>query len=139
MERLSELVAYQRNRDAYRTRTEMLIAVVQQIEAEGQFPQADYAFDGGVCAAELTQVIEQTGKHWVSELACNRSVLWPNQWRRIDAVAADLRQHSASAFRHYQICPRNGELKEIWAFSKVVRLKKIGRKRIVMVQMSRRT
>ena len=41
MERLSELVAYQRNRDAYRTGTEILIEVVQQIEAEGQFAQAD--------------------------------------------------------------------------------------------------
>ncbi|MGF1522182.1 MAG: hypothetical protein ACFBSF_07695 [Leptolyngbyaceae cyanobacterium] len=40
MERLSELVD-QRNRDAYRTRTEILIEVVWQIEAEGQFPKAD--------------------------------------------------------------------------------------------------
>lgn len=133
MERLSELVAYQRNREAYRTRTDILIGVVQQIEAAGQFPQADYAFDGGVCAAELTQAIEPADKHWVSELACNRSVLWHNQWLRIDAVAAELRQHSASAFRHYQIRQRNGETKDIWAFSKVVRLKKIGRKRMVIV------
>jgi len=40
-----------------------LIEGVQQIEAEGPFAQADYVFDGGVCAAELTQVIEQAGKH----------------------------------------------------------------------------
>lgn len=133
MERLSELVAYQGNREAYRTRTEILIEVVQQIEAEGQFAQADYAFDGGVCAAELTQVIEQADKHWVSELACNRSVLWHNQWTRIDAVATELRQRAVSAFRHYQIRQRNGEPKELWAFSKVLRLKKIGRKRIVIV------
>lgn len=133
MERLSELVAYQRNRDAYRTRTEILIEVVQQIEAEGHFSQADYAFDGGVCAAELTQVIEQADKHWVSELACNRSVLWHNQWTRIDAVAVELRQRSESAFRHYPIRQRNGEQKDLWAFSKVLRLKKIGRKRIVIL------
>ncbi|MGD1904743.1 MAG: transposase [Leptolyngbyaceae cyanobacterium] len=133
MNRLSELVAYQRNRQGYQKRTELFIEVVRQIEAEGQFPQADYAFDGGVCAAELTQVIEQADKHWVSELACNRSVLWHNQWSRIDAVAARLREESASAFRHYQVRQRNGEQKELWAFSKVLRLKKIGRKRVVMV------
>ena len=133
MERLSELIAYQRNRQAYRTRTERLIEIVQQIEAEGQFPKADYAFDSGVCAAELTQVIEQSGKHWVSEVACNRSVLWDNQWRRIDAVAADLRQSSRHTFRRYEIRQRNGEQKTVWAFSKGLRLKKIGRKRIVIL------
>ncbi len=133
MERLSELVAYQRNRDAYQTRTELLIEMIQHIEAEGQFPTADYAFDAGVCAAELTTVIEGFGKHWVSELACNRSVLWHNQWTRIDEVAQQLRSTSAQSFRHYPIRQRNGEVKEIWAFSKVVRLKKIGRKRIVIV------
>ncbi len=136
MERLSELVAYQRNRDAYQTRTELLMAMVRQIEAEGQFPTADYAFDAGVCAAELTTLIEGLGKHWVSELACNRSVLWHNQWTRIDQVAHQLRSECAQSFRHYRIRQRNGEVKEIWAFSKVVRLKTIGRKRIVIVHQT---
>ena len=133
MERLSELVAYQRNREAYHTRTELFIAMVQQIEAEGQFPTADYAFDAGVCSAALTTVIEQAGKHWVSELACNRSVLWHNQWMRINALAQQLRRDSPHSFRAYRIRQRNGEVKEMWAFSKVVRLKKIGRKRIVII------
>ena len=69
----------------------------------------------------------------MSELACNRSVLWHNQWTRIDEVAQGLRSESPQAFRHYHIRQRNGPTKEIWAFSKVVRLKKIGRKRIVIV------
>jgi hypothetical protein len=133
MNRLSELVAYQRNRQSYQTRTELLIAIVKQIEAEGQFPTADYAFDAGVCAAELTKIIEASGKHWVSELACSRSVLWLNQWTRIDEVAQSLRCDSPQSFRHYSICQRNGKVKEIWAFSKVLRLKTIGRKRIVIV------
>ncbi|UJB69621.1 hypothetical protein HRE53_25505 [Acaryochloris sp. 'Moss Beach'] len=62
MERLSELVAYQHNRDAYQTRTELLSAMIEQIEGEGQFPTADYAFDAGVCAADLTTVIEGFGR-----------------------------------------------------------------------------
>lgn len=47
MERLSEWVAYQRNRDAYHTPTELLIAMIQQIKAEGKFPTANDAFDAG--------------------------------------------------------------------------------------------
>lgn len=107
--------------------------MVEQIEAEGQFPGADYAFDAGVCSATLTKVIEQSGKHWVSELACNRSVMWHNQWMRIDEVAQQLKTDAPDSFRHYKIRQRNGQIKEIWAFSKVLRLKTMGRKRIVIV------
>ena len=46
-ERLIELLYYQKNRLAYRKRTEIAIEIVKQIEAEGQFPEANYAFDNG--------------------------------------------------------------------------------------------
>ena len=108
-------------------------ALVTQIEAEGQFPTADYAFDAGGCSAAFTTVIEALGNHWVSERACNRSVLWHNQWSRIDAVAQGLRGESPQSFRHDRIRQRKGDVTEIWAFSKGVRLKKIGRNRIVIV------
>lgn len=48
-------------------------------------------------------------------------------------MAAELSQGSRSPFRRYEIRQRNGEQKEIWAFSKVLRLRKIGRKQIVIV------
>ena len=63
-ERLIELLYYQKNRLAYRKRTEIAVEIVRQIEAEGQFPDANYAFDNGVLTLALTKVIEQSGKHW---------------------------------------------------------------------------
>lgn len=94
-ERLVELLHYQKNRLAYRKRTEMAVDLVRQIEAEGQFPQAHYAFDNGVLCRPLTELIEQSGKHWVSELEHSRLILWGHQWQPVGRVAGALR-HSAN-------------------------------------------
>jgi hypothetical protein len=63
----------------------------------------------------------------------SRHILWQDQWQRIDTVAAELRQTHPESFRPVQGRGRNGEQKEFWAFTKSVRLKRYGRKRIVMV------
>jgi hypothetical protein len=78
-------------------------------------------------------MIEHKGKHWVSELECSRHILWRSQWRRIDAVAAELRENAPQSFRPLQVHCRNGETKTFWAFTKTVRLRRYGRKRIVIV------
>src|SRR4029453_6806876 len=56
--------------------------------------------------------------------------------RRVDAVATALRQAHPESFRRGQVRCRNGETKAFWAFTKVVRLKRYGRKRLVIVQES---
>ncbi len=43
-QRLVELLHCQKNRWTYRKRTETAVELVQQIEAEGQFPQAPLTF-----------------------------------------------------------------------------------------------
>lgn len=133
MQRLVELLHHQKNQLAYRKRTEMVVDIVRQIEAEGQFPKADYAFDNGVLTLELTQVIEASGKPWVSEIECSRLVLWNGQWCRVDGVDTQRRSEHAQSFRHLYVRCRNGDIKECWAFTKTVRLKRYGRKRLVIV------
>jgi hypothetical protein len=107
--------------------------VVQQLEQEGHFPQAHYAFDNGVLTLELTRGIESVGKHWVSEVECSRHIQWQGQWRRVEAVAAALRRDHPESFRPVRVRCRNGETKQGWVFTKVVRLKRYGRKRLVIV------
>ncbi len=131
--RIVELFSYQRNRLAYRKRTEMAVEIVRQIESEGQFPKADYAFDNGVLTLDLTRLIESHGKHWVSEIECSRNINWAGQWRRVDEVAQELRGQHPESFRPVKAKGRNGEEKQYWAFTKVVRLKRYGRKRLVIV------
>ena len=114
-------------------RTELALDIVQQLEQEGHFPSAHYAFDHGVLSLELSRGIEHAGKHWVSELECSRHIHWQGQWRRVDAVAAELRHAHPESFRAVRVCCRNGETKSFWVFTKVVRLKRYGRKRLVIV------
>src|SRR6202008_3196286 len=49
------------------------------------------------------------------------------------AVALKLRQNHPESFRRVVGRCRNGEQREFWGFTKTVRLKRYGRKRIVMV------
>ncbi len=133
MQRLVELLHHQINQRKYRKRTEMVVEVVRQIEAEGHFPKADYAFDNGVLTLTLTQLIEASGKHWVSEIESSRLVLWNGQWCRVDSVAAQLGNEHPESFRRLQVHTRNAEVKECWVFTKTVRLKRYGRKRLVIV------
>jgi hypothetical protein len=132
-QRLLELLHHQLHRRTYRKRTEIVVEMVRQLEAEGQFPQAHYTFDNGVLTVDLTRLIEQHGKHWVSEIECSRHINWHGQWRRVDHVAAELRDTHPESFRPVTVTCRNGAEKPYWVFTKVVRLKKYGEKRLVMV------
>jgi hypothetical protein len=130
--RVLALLAYRRNRLAYRKRTTIAVEMVREIEAEGHFPAAQYAFDNGVLTRELTQVIENAGKHWVSEIESSRHINWTGQWRRVEDVASELRTQHPESFRSLTVTGRNGQERVYWAFTKVVRLKKYGRKRLVI-------
>jgi hypothetical protein len=131
--RLLELLHHVEHKLAYKKRTEIVVEIVKQLEEEGHFPHADYAFDNGVLTVELTRLIESKGKHWVSEIESSRLILWQDQWRRVDEVATELRHQHPESFRRVSVRCRNGEQKEFWAFTKTVRLKKYARKRLVMV------
>src|SRR5215831_12466150 len=107
--------------------------IVHELEAEDQFPQANYAFDNGVLHLELTTYIESRGKHGVSEVECSRHIPWSGQWRRVESVATELKREHPESFRSILVQCRNGEKKSFWVFTKAVRLKRYGRKRLVIV------
>ena len=132
-ERWLELLHYRIHQLQYRKRTEIAVEIVRQLEAEGRFPQAHYAFDNGVLTLELTRLIESRGKHWVSEIEVSRHIQWRGHWRRVDEVGAELRHHHPESFRPVKVSCRNGEEKVFFAFTRVVRLKRYGRKRLVIV------
>ena len=131
--RVLELLHHLLHRQSYRKRTEIAREIVQQLEDEGHFPQAHYAFDNGVLTVELTGFIESVGKHWVSALESSRHIQWQGRWQRVDAVAAGLRRDHPDSFRPVRVRCRNGETKQCWVFTKVIRLKRYGRKRLVIV------
>jgi hypothetical protein len=131
--RVLELLHHRGHCLGYKKRTELALDIVQQLEQEGHFPQAHYAFDHGVLSLDLSRCIERAGKHWVSELECSRHIHWQGQWHRVDTVAQALRQTHPESFRPVRVRCRNGQTKSFWVFTKVVRLKRYGRKRLVIV------
>jgi hypothetical protein len=97
-ERLLELLHYYQHQLGYRKRTEMAVDIVRQIEAEGHYPQADYAFDQGVLTHPLTQLIESSGKHWVSEIEVTRLILWDNQWQQVHSCSRVIETRASREF-----------------------------------------
>ena len=132
-QRLVELLHHQKHQIEYVKRTEITLDIVKQIESEKQFPDAHYAFDNGVLTLELTRLIESCGKHWVSEIECSRNIQWRGQWKRADEIDQLLRDNFPDTFRPMTVSGRNQEVKSYWVFTKVVRLKRYGRKRLVIV------
>lgn len=126
--RLLELLHHKKHQLAYKKRTEIALEIVQQIEQEGHFPHASYAFDNGVLTLPLTRFIESCDKHWVSEIECSRHIQWRGEWKRSDEIDKKLRTDHQQSFRPIEVKCRNGETKRFWAFTKVVRLKWYGRK-----------
>ena len=131
--RLLELLDYHKHNLEYKKRTEIALEIVQRIEEEGLFPEANYAFDNGVLTLDLTKYIESQSKHWVSEIECSRHINWSGKWQRVDIVGEMLRQNNPESFRPIKVVCRNGEIKDYWVFSSVVRLKRYGRKRLAIV------
>jgi len=122
--RVLELLHHLLHRQGYRKRMEIAREIVQQLEDEGHFPQANYAFDKGVLTVELTGFIERLGKHRVSELECSRHIQWQGRWQRIDAIVDALRRDHPDSFRPVRVRCRNGDTKQLWGFTKVIRLKR---------------
>jgi hypothetical protein len=131
--RLWELWHHLTPRRASKKRTEIALESARQLAEEGQFPQAHDAFDNGLFTLDLARFLESVGKHWGSEVACSRPMQWYGQWQRVDMVAAALRQEHPESFRPVTGQCRKGERKHSRVLTKGVRLKRYGRKRLVMV------
>jgi hypothetical protein len=131
--RLLEVLPHRLHGLGYKKRPALALDIVQPLEQEGHFPQAHDALDHGVLSLALSRGIERAGTHWVSELECSRHSHWQGQWHRVDTVADLLRQAHPESVRALRVRCRNGETQPFWAFTKVVRLKRYGRKRLVIV------
>ena len=135
-QRLLELLHYDKHCRDYKKCTEISVNIVVQIEEEGHFTLANYAFDNGVLCLELTRCIEKYGKHWVSKAEKSRNVMWNGKWTRVDVVDEELCKKHPESFREIEVLERNGEKKKYWVFTKTLRLKRYGRKRLVIIHES---
>jgi hypothetical protein len=131
--RLVDLLHPLAHRRASQQRTERALAIAQHLAEAGPCPPAPYAFDHGLCTLALPRFLERVGKHGGSEVEGARPLPGEGQWQRVDTVAAALRPAPPERVRPVTGRCRNGERKPDGVFTKVVRLKRDGRKRLVMV------
>jgi hypothetical protein len=128
-----ELFPHLEHKLAEKRRTEPVVEMVAQLEEEGRFPQADYAFDKGVLTLELPRLIESKGQPGVREVESARHIRWQDQWRRIEEGATELCQRHPESFQRVQVRCRNGAAKAVWVFTQSVCLNRYGHKRIAIV------
>ena len=128
VKRLIELLYFQRNRKSFKSKIELALELVD--DSEQRKIDCDlYLFDNWYLAPLLTNRIESYNKDWISELGSNRILFVNNRWYNILEFVKTI---PSSAYREIEIKQRNGEYKKYWTFTKVVQLKKLGKKRIVI-------
>lgn len=128
--RLLELIHYHLHKKSYKNRTQLFKEIVEKLENENYFPHCDYVFDNGILSNPVAMIIEELGKYWVSELEKTRNIFWKEQWVPIFKVDEGLVNKHPEAFRKTIVELRNGQSRTYWIFTKAVRLKKFGKKRI---------
>jgi hypothetical protein len=125
--RLVELLYYQTHLLDKRTKVDLACELVDEAEKNGLEPSV-YLFDTIYTTKQMAEKVESSKRNWMGRLATNRLVLVENRWTNIMKFLGGLPKE---AFRHIEIEKRNGEKKRVWAFSKVMKLKQLGYRRIV--------
>jgi hypothetical protein len=131
--RFLELLHYLKNKKEYKKRTEIVIEMVQRLEGESRFPNADYAFDCGVLTPKLAKCIDDYSKYWISEVEINRNIRWQGKYLRADAIDALLVSNNAESFRKVTVRKRNGEKQDFFVFSKTVFIKRYSKVKLFIV------
>ena len=131
--RFLELIHYYKDKKEYKKKTELALEMVQRIEEENHFPNADYAFDSGVLTSDLATCIENHCKYWISEIEINRKIRWNGQYVRADALDNLLKEQSPVSFRKINVKIRNKTDKIFYVFSKTVFIKKYGKVKLFII------
>jgi hypothetical protein len=126
--RLEELLAYQRNRLQAKTKSELAVELMNQMEGSGVAPDA-YAVDSGLFTPTIIGHVEQLNKPWVADSEKSRILYSKGKQYNCETFNATL---SAEAFK--PITVRLGQQKKTrWVFSCTVRIRRYGKVRIAII------
>ena len=130
--RVLELLHHLGHRLGEKKRTARALDIVPQLAQAGPFPSAHDPVDHGVLRRELRRGSAHAGPHGGSEPACARHSHWQGQGPRVETVAQALRPAPPARVRAVRGPRRHGETKPCWVLTKGRRLKRYGRKRLVI-------
>jgi hypothetical protein len=121
---LATLISHHYRHLRYRPKTELGAHLVQQA-VDRALPFAVVLFDSWFLRLQLVEKIEAVHKDWIGACPNNRLVLFQNCWVQVQDF---IRTVPLSAYRPYQLGDRL-----YWAFSKVMAMKHLQRRRVRIV------
>jgi hypothetical protein len=127
---LVDLLSFYQRRQTFLTKTQLAADLVREAVRWG-LPFDVVLFDSWFCRKPLIQVIEEEHKDWVSGCPKDRKVLFKNRWVQLQDY---IRTIPAEGYRPYRI---GGHI--YWAFSKVLPMKYLDRRRVRIVASYRDT
>ena len=126
--RLMEVLAYQRNRQEAKTKSEVAVELIDEMEQSALAPDA-YAVDSGLFTPTIISRIEQLNKPWVADSEKNRILYHKGERYNCETFNATLEK---SAFKPITVRLGSQE-KTRWVFSCTVRIGRYGKVRLAII------
>lgn len=127
---LVDLLSFYLRQQTFRTKTYLGADLVREAVRWG-LPFDVVLFDSWFCRRPLIEAIEGEGKDWVGGCPKNRNVLFQNRWTQVQEY---IRTIPAEAYRPYKIGKH-----VYWAFTKVLPMKYLDRRRVRIIASYRDT
>lgn len=126
--RLTEVLSFQLNRLKAKTKSELAIELIGEMEASGVAPNA-YALDSGLFAAEVIERIEQSKKPWLADSEKNRILHYKGDRYNCETFQRSL---SHQLFKPIRVCVRRQE-RSFWVFTCCVHIRQYGKVRLAII------
>jgi len=126
--RLAELVAYRRNRLGTKTKSQLAVELIDEMEESPVAPNA-YVVDNGRFTPTIIDHVEQLKKPWVADSKKNRVLHHNNSRYNCETFNATL---PPEVFKETTVCLGQRE-KTRWIFSCTVRIRHYGKVRIAII------
>ncbi len=126
--RLMELLCYQRNRLAAKTKNDLAVELIDAMEASAFAPNA-YAVDSSLFTLSVTERIEYYNKPWVADSQKNRVLFYKGERYNCETFEQTL---PLDAFREINLTIR-GNNRTYWVFTCCVRIRQYGKVRLTII------
>jgi len=126
--RLVELLSFQLHKRQARTKSQLAVELIDEMESSEIAPNA-YAVDSGLFAPEVIDRIEQSDKPWVADSAKNRVVYYKDQRYNCETFQQTIPKES---FKEVTVHIR-GQERTRWMFSCTVRIRRYGKVRFAII------
>ncbi len=127
-QRLAELIAYRRNRLQAKTKSQLAVELIDEMEESPVAPNA-YVVDNGLFTPTIIDHIEQLCKPWVADSKKNRVLHHNNKRYNCETFNETL---PSDAFKETTVCLGQRE-KTRWVFSCTVRIRRYGKVRMAII------